>query len=175
MPKKYKVSTALGEDFEFELVEKSRDLVVLRSKKSGKLFRVKAEYSSDNRLILDINGVKHVVFISGESNIYLDFEKILVTRITTQSVSVESEEEKRVVKRIVEEPGVVTAPIAGRVVEVKVTPGISVREGDLLLLMESMKMIIEIKSLYSGVVEKIYVDKNKSVNKGDPLLKIKIT
>ncbi len=176
MPKKYRVSTGLGEDFEFELVEKTRDTVILKSIKTGRLYRIRVDQSSDNRLILNINGAKYVVYIDGDNGIYLNFEKILATRVSSYSVTVSKvEEEKRPVRKPAELPGLVTAPITGRVVDVKVTPGTSVREGDVLVLMESMKMIIEVKSPHSGIVEEVYVDRNKPVNKGEPLLRIKIS
>jgi len=176
LPKKYRVSTGLGEDFEFELVEKTRNTVVLRSTKTGRLYRIRVDQPGDDRLVLDINSAKYVVYIDGNNGIYLNFEKIPVTRVSSYSVAVSKvEEEKRVARKPAELPGLVTAPITGRVVEVKVAPGVSVREGDVLVLMESMKMIIEVKSPHSGVVEEVYVDRNKPVNKGEPLLKIKIS
>lgn len=169
------MSTGFGEELEFEVIEKSRDTVVLRSVKTGRLYRIRVENPSDRKIIVDINGARHAAYISETDGLYLDFEKVPVIRVTSQSVAVSKIEEKRVVKKPVEAPGIVPAPITGRVVEIRVTPGITVREGDVLLLMESMKMVIEVKSPYSGVVEEIYVEKNKPVNKGEPLLKIKPT
>jgi biotin carboxyl carrier protein len=175
LSKRYRVSTGLGEDFEFELVEKSRDSVVLRSLKTGRLYRIRVDHPGEKKLVLDINGVKRVVYINDSDGVYVDFERLPVTRVVQQSVTISKAEEKRVAKKPLEAPGLVTAPITGRVVEVKVAPGTSVKEGDVLLLMESMKMIIEVKSPYRGVVEEVYVDKNKPVNKGEPLLKIRLS
>ena len=174
MSKRYKVYTSLGEDFEFEIVEKSRNTVVLRSTRSGRLYRVKIEYPSDKRVVLEINGVKHTAYISEDEGLYINYEKIPVTRVTSYSVSVSRVEEKRAVRKPVEAPGIIVAPITGRVIEVKVSPGAPINEGDVLLLMESMKMVIEVKSPYNGVVEEIYVERNKPVNKGEPLLKVRL-
>ncbi|MCC6041022.1 MAG: biotin/lipoyl-binding protein [Desulfurococcaceae archaeon] len=174
MSKRYKVYTWLGEDYEFEVVEKSRDTVVLKSTRTGRLYRVKVEYPGDKRVVCDVNGVKHTAYISIGEGVFIDYEKVPVSRVTSYSVAVSRVEEKKPARKPVEAPGIITAPITGRVVEVKVPVGASVKEGDVLLLMESMKMVIEVKSPYSGVVEEIYVEKNKPVNKGEPLLKVKL-
>lgn len=80
-----------------------------------------------------------------------------------------------VVRRVEPPPtgrGVVRAPITGRVVEVKVQSGASVRRGDPLVLIESMKTIVEVKSDVDGVVEEVMVGQGSAVKQGDPLLKI---
>lgn len=68
--------------------------------------------------------------------------------------------------------GIVRAPITGRVAELKVQKGAAVRRGDSLVLIESMKTIIEVKSDVDGLVEDVIVDQGTVVKQGDPLLKI---
>jgi biotin carboxyl carrier protein len=65
---------------------------------------------------------------------------------------------------------VVTAPMVGKILEVHVKVGSSVKEGDLLLIFEAMKMENEIYAPISGVVKEIKVSKGKEVNRGDPLV-----
>lgn len=69
-------------------------------------------------------------------------------------------------------PGVMKAPIPGSVSEVKVKPGEAVKRGQVLLLLEAMKMQNEIMAPSDGVVEEIYVSQGQTVNTGDPLLKL---
>ncbi|HHY35759.1 MAG TPA: biotin/lipoyl-binding protein [Firmicutes bacterium] len=69
-------------------------------------------------------------------------------------------------------PGVMKAPIPGSVSEVKVKPGEAVKRGQVLLLLEAMKMQNEIMAPSDGVVEEVYVSQGQTVNTGDPLLKI---
>lgn len=70
-------------------------------------------------------------------------------------------------------PGVMKAPIPGAISEVKVRPGEAVKRGQVLLLLEAMKMQNEIMAPSDGVVEEIYVSQGQTVNTGDPLLKIR--
>ena len=70
------------------------------------------------------------------------------------------------------QPGIITAPMPGTIMSVKVSPGASVQTGDLLLTLEAMKMENEITSPSPGVVKKIMVKEGQTVNTGDPLLQM---
>ncbi len=74
----------------------------------------------------------------------------------------------------VREKGLITAPIAGKIIDVKVKPGDKVEPDSVIALLASMKMITEIKAGVSGVVETVYVKPNDAVQKGDKLVKIKV-
>jgi biotin carboxyl carrier protein len=66
--------------------------------------------------------------------------------------------------------GAVTAQIAGRVLSIKVTPGQSVARGDVLMLLEAMKMENEIKAPADGVVKEIAVAEGARVAEGETLV-----
>ncbi|MEG0269058.1 MAG: biotin/lipoyl-containing protein [Clostridia bacterium] len=66
----------------------------------------------------------------------------------------------------------ITAPMPGTIVDVKVAQGASVKKGDVLLILEAMKMENEIMSPCDGVVKQITVAKGASVNSGDALIVI---
>lgn len=65
------------------------------------------------------------------------------------------------------------APMPGTILEVKVAPGDSVVEGQILLLLEAMKMENEIMSPRAGVVDAVAVVKGASVNTGDFMISLK--
>lgn len=66
----------------------------------------------------------------------------------------------------------VNAPMPGSIVEVSAINGQQVKEGDLLLILEAMKMENEITSPVSGTVAEIKVKKGDTVNSGDVLVVI---
>ena len=66
----------------------------------------------------------------------------------------------------------VTAPMPGNILKVNVTVGQAVKEGDLLVVLEAMKMENEIFAPKSGTVSQVVVSKGASVNTGDALVVI---
>ena len=66
----------------------------------------------------------------------------------------------------------VAAPMPGKILQLKVKEGDSVNEGDILLILEAMKMENEIVANASGNVKKINVAANDMVDTGDVLLVI---
>jgi len=66
----------------------------------------------------------------------------------------------------------VVAPMPGKVLQLKVSEGDSVKEGDTLLILEAMKMENEIVANASGNIKKISVTANDMVNTGDILMVI---
>lgn len=68
--------------------------------------------------------------------------------------------------------GQVTAPLAGTVVRILTATGEAVSAGEVLLLMEAMKMEAEIRAPAAGTVCSILVKEGESVQAGDPLLEL---
>lgn len=63
----------------------------------------------------------------------------------------------------------VKSPMPGTILAVKVNPGVSVKKGDVLFILEAMKMENEITAPRDGVVSQIVVAKGSSVSTGDLL------
>jgi len=64
----------------------------------------------------------------------------------------------------------IEAPMPGTILNVAVSAGQSVKSGDILCILEAMKMENEILSPRDGVVAGVYVSKGSSVNTGDLLV-----
>ena len=60
----------------------------------------------------------------------------------------------------------------GKIVEIRVQTGTHVKEGDLLLVIEAMKMENEIRAISDGKIKKIYVKKGQNVETDARLLSI---
>jgi len=67
----------------------------------------------------------------------------------------------------------IQAPLAGTIFKIHVSPGHSVAKGDVVIILEAMKMETEIRSSQPGVVSEILVHEGDSVTVGDNLLLIK--
>jgi biotin carboxyl carrier protein len=66
----------------------------------------------------------------------------------------------------------VSAPMPGNIVSINVSVGDSVNEGDILLILEAMKMENEILSPKSGTITAIQTAVGTNVNTGDILVSI---
>jgi len=95
------------------------------------------------------------------------------TQPTQEAPKVEVKEEKNI--HIVKSPIVGTfyrAPAPGAKPFVEV--GSKVKKGDVLCIIEAMKIMNEVKSDVNGVVEEILVENGQPVEYGQPLFKIRL-
>jgi oxaloacetate decarboxylase alpha subunit len=66
----------------------------------------------------------------------------------------------------------VSAPLAGNIVRVTVTAGSTVRSGDVVVILEAMKMETEVRSPADGIVSAVTVQAGDAVAVGDTLLEL---
>lgn len=64
----------------------------------------------------------------------------------------------------------VPAPLAGNIWKVEVSPGQAIQEGDVLVILEAMKMETEVRAARAGTVVSVAVKEGDSVQVGDALL-----
>lgn len=63
----------------------------------------------------------------------------------------------------------INAPLHGTVLDIKVSAGQNVKKGDILFVLEAMKMENEILAAHDGVISSVNVEKGAAVNSGDVL------
>ena len=64
----------------------------------------------------------------------------------------------------------VDSPMPGTIIRVDVTAGQAVKSGDILVILEAMKMENEILAPRDGTVAQVVVQKGSSVDTGSPLV-----
>ena len=64
----------------------------------------------------------------------------------------------------------IEAHITGTVWKIEVEVGDSVQEGDTVVILESMKMVMPVEAEDPGVVKEILVEEGQSVSEGDALV-----
>ena len=67
---------------------------------------------------------------------------------------------------------VVKSPMPGTIINIKVSQGSHVKKGEVLLILEAMKMENEILAPSDGVVAQLFVSKGSAVSTGDNLISI---
>ncbi|TVP49899.1 MAG: oxaloacetate decarboxylase subunit alpha [Halomonas sp.] len=66
----------------------------------------------------------------------------------------------------------IDAPLAGNIFKVNVRPGDKVAEGDVVIILEAMKMETEVRASSAGTVSKVNVSEGDSVAVGDTLIEL---
>jgi propionyl-CoA carboxylase alpha chain len=66
--------------------------------------------------------------------------------------------------------GSLTAPMPGKVIALNVKKGSKVKTGDVLVILEAMKMEHSIKASHNGIVTKVLITKDDQVENGAPLM-----
>ena len=67
----------------------------------------------------------------------------------------------------------ISAPMPGTILKVNVQPGQAVKAGEVLLVLEAMKMENEIMSPKAGTVAQVLVSRGANVNTGAPMVVLK--
>lgn len=83
-----------------------------------------------------------------------------------------AQQPKQQAKKPTPSSGAVTSPMPGTILDVKVKEGDIVKKGQVLMVLEAMKMENEIMASLDGQIKTVYVQKGASVNTGDPLVEI---
>lgn len=94
-----------------------------------------------------------------------------IEQVSTVPIEEKKKEES---KKIVSNEGgkQVVSPIQGQVSNIKVKVGNKVKKGDVLLIVEAMKLENEIVSLFDGQVAQILVTKGQNVKANEPVVVI---
>ncbi|ASK19788.1 MULTISPECIES: sodium-extruding oxaloacetate decarboxylase subunit alpha [unclassified Halomonas] len=66
----------------------------------------------------------------------------------------------------------IDAPLAGNIFKVNVRPGDQVADGDVVIILEAMKMETEVRASSAGTVSKVNVSEGDSVTVGDSLIEL---
>jgi len=98
-------------------------------------------------------------------------------QVTTRGLQVDAvvqPDKGRISKRrtVEKDAGVINAPIPGVVMKVLVKEGDFIEKDQVLVVLESMKMLMEFRAPFEGTVENLTVSKGKNVEKGDEMVRI---
>ncbi|MEZ9289416.1 sodium-extruding oxaloacetate decarboxylase subunit alpha [Vibrio lentus] len=92
--------------------------------------------------------------------------------LTSVSPSAKPAQAAQVAPAAASDAEAVPAPLAGNIFKVIVQPGAEVAEGDVLLILEAMKMETEVRAARGGIVQELNVKEGDAVTVGSPLLSL---
>lgn len=97
----------------------------------------------------------------------------VTTRGLQTDVVVEPEKQRRRKTEQKKDTGLISAPIPGVVMDIKTAEGDQVDANQVLVVLESMKMLMEFRAPFAGQVEKIYIARGQSVEKGSDMVRLR--
>ena len=118
---------------------------------------------NDSIAKITVNGIDFDVEFESDTNVSNTPQVIQVERTVPTAPEI---------KKSVGNGNDVKAPLPGVILSIKKNEGDAVKVGDLLFILEAMKMESEISSPIDGVIEKIHVREKASVQEGDVLLSL---
>jgi glutaconyl-CoA/methylmalonyl-CoA decarboxylase subunit gamma len=127
----------------------------------GNEYGVHIKSIEDNVAHIEVNGTSYEVEIERETK---------PTKTPTLVRKVIPSKEENIVKKEGGSTTPIKAPLPGKITQVKVKTGDIVKKGDVLLMMEAMKMENEVLASKDGVIESIKVNIGDTVLEGDVLI-----
>lgn len=122
--------------------------------------------------------INELTFNDGQSSITIKKEEVKVISHNESNSSLTVVDTK--INETNSDDKVVKAPIIGTFYSCPspdkppfVEVGSKVKVGDVLFIIESMKLMNEVKSEFDGIVDKILVESGDSVEYGQPIIKLK--
>lgn len=127
---------------------------------------------------LNENGLFMVEKDDSKQEYHIKSQENGTLRVTTRGLQIDAvvepvkgKKKKRQTEK--KDTGSITAPIPGVVMNIFVQPGDIIKKDQVLVVLESMKMLMEFRAPSEGQVEKVSVAKGQKVEKGDMMVKIK--
>jgi glutaconyl-CoA/methylmalonyl-CoA decarboxylase subunit gamma len=160
-------------DLSFDVDLQKREQGKFEAEIGGKKFKVEILNLSKNEITLSIDGkVFNFSFSFDGETINLvdsisDYECRVLNKFqelidSYRSTYLDKEKSEKILK----------SPMPGLITKILVKPGMRIKIGDKLLILEAMKMENEIRSDVEGTIEAILVNEGEAVEKGAELLKI---
>ena len=160
-------------DLSFDVDLQKREQGKFEAEIGGKKFKVEILNLSKNEITLSIDGkVFNFSFSFDGETINLvdsisDYECRVLNKFqelidSYRSTYLDKEKSEKILK----------LPMPGLITKILVKPGMKIKIGDKLLILEAMKMENEIRSDVEGTIEAILVNEGEAVEKGAELLKI---
>ena len=147
---------------EFKVNGEMAEVTVAREGQEWLLGEYRASVLTDGRIMVQLDGrsrIAHSAKVGDVWWVHIDGHIFCVEKTEAGSVDGDSD-------------GGMTAPMPGKILEVKVADGQTVEAGELLLVMEAMKMEHRIVAPTDGVVAKVNFSTGDQVQQGDVLVEM---
>jgi glutaconyl-CoA/methylmalonyl-CoA decarboxylase subunit gamma len=143
--------------------------MIYNLKIAEKSFKVEIGDIGSNPVRVVVNGLPYSVKIEKPEGAGVSPKAV---ETTSQTVQAAAPPPKPAARESKSGAGALTAPIPGLILEIKVNVGDSVSQGQVVAIMEAMKMENDLLAPISGTVQEILSQKGTDVSTGDVIMVI---
>jgi len=136
-----------------------------KMKINGEKYDARIKKYKNFQVVVEVNGIDYEIELEKTERRKTEIVRSGKTQPVLDVVKTPS-------KPIAASAGSVLAPIPGLVLRILVKKGDSVNAGDIVLILEAMKMESEIASTATGIISKIHVKEGVSVQEGEVLIEV---
>jgi biotin carboxyl carrier protein len=169
-PRKIELTKTGENSFEAKVDDKPRNIELLSDKRGlDEVFSIKIDGKTYKTELPRIDWEKlfsiKVEEASFKAEVKISTKKLALTAFEPAPLT--PTRKAVATKQLVE--GTVTAPMTGKILSVKVKKGDQVKLGQVVCVLEAMKMENEITAPKAGTVQEVCVSEGSSVSEGEPL------
>ncbi|MEM3833608.1 MAG: acetyl-CoA carboxylase biotin carboxyl carrier protein subunit [Thermoprotei archaeon] len=167
--KEYRITLGWGDQHSVSIIKNGDTLQIVVD--GEKIFKIDEIKIKNSEILMKINNVPYVVRFENLPNVmYVNGELLLIKSVEERKP--DSLVTKTSVSSITtHEKDLITSPMPGRIIKILAKPGVQVKKGQSLLVIESMKMENIISSDRDGIIKEILVSLGSVVNRGSPLIR----
>ena len=136
---------------DWDIIHQGSSFHILKDNRSYRCTLIKKDEQAKN-MIIAVNDNEYLISIQDKYDMLLD-------RLGLSDMTVKKLKD-------------IKAPMPGLVLDIKIAPGDEVEEGDVILVLEAMKMENMIKSPGAGKIKAIKIEKGEAVEKGQVLIEV---
>jgi biotin carboxyl carrier protein len=137
-----------------------------------KAYLVEVTKISNDAALVAVNGVQYEIGIKDLTKTTVTPQMLTVTESPPESVAAAPDGQLQAGVETLGGLTTIKAPLPGLIIDVKVKVGDTVKVGDVLLVIETMKMENNVASPRAGTIKEIKISNGESVNEGLPLIVI---
>lgn len=138
----------------------------------GREYRAEVKELSAERATVVVDGVDYTVELVQLARKRITAAEVVRPAAPTPAAAAPAPAAPRKPSPVAAGQGAITAPMPGSVFQMKVREGDQVQAGQVLLVMEAMKMENPITAPYNGTVTKVFVREGDNIGEGDLLVEV---
>ncbi|MDF2674831.1 MAG: AccB [Clostridiales bacterium] len=121
------------------------------------------------KYIVTINEKKYEVEVEEVGASTPPMEKVIETKVSNNEIKKEEINREAPISKPAEGKNTIKAPMPGAILDVRISKGQNIKKGDVMFILEAMKMENEIMAGEDGTVFEVVVTKGTTVNTDDVL------